>query len=85
MLDGAGSVELGVGGALVGGGEGAGDRDAVGDGGWGDVTIRVAPSNRLQAFDDKLGGFLYLLISGEASKAESYRSVALIRAESHGA
>ena len=55
---------------------------------WGgvrDVTIRVAPSDRLQAFDDKPGGFLYLLISGEASKAESYRSVALIRAESYGA
>ena len=56
--------------------------------GWGgvrEVTIRVAPSNRLQAFADKPSGFLYLLISGEASKAESYRSVTLVRAESHGA
>ena len=32
MLDAAGAVELGVGGALVGG-QGAGDGDAVGDGG----------------------------------------------------
>ena len=100
VLDAAGSVEFGVGGALVGGrgwvmetrsGMG-GDGEVEVYGRWGsglggvrDVTIRVASSDRLQAFTDKPSGFLYLLISGEASKAESYRSVTLIRAESYGA
>ena len=38
MLDGGGAVELGVGGALIGG-EGVGDREAVGDGGGREVEV----------------------------------------------